>query len=123
MPKPFVHLHLHSQYSLLDGANRLDDVLAAGKDAGMPAMALTDRIPTGSIGAFAAVGSLVEGFADELFDRFYGPALGPDAVADWDVLASSSFFPAAVADGRPRPVHAGSRRSPTRRACPRPSSR
>ena len=25
----FVHLHLHSQYSLLDGANRLDDVIQA----------------------------------------------------------------------------------------------
>jgi DNA polymerase III subunit alpha len=39
----FVHLHLHSQYSLLDGANRLDDVLAAAREAGMPAMALTDH--------------------------------------------------------------------------------
>jgi len=39
----FAHLHLHSQYSLLDGANRLDDVLAAAKDAGMPALALTDH--------------------------------------------------------------------------------
>ena len=39
----FVHLHLHSQYSLLDGANRLDDVLTAGHEAGMPAMALTDH--------------------------------------------------------------------------------
>ncbi len=39
----FVHLHLHSQFSLLDGANRLDDVLGAASDAGMPAMALTDH--------------------------------------------------------------------------------
>ncbi len=39
----FVHLHLHSQYSLLDGANRLDDVLGAAKSEGMPAMALTDH--------------------------------------------------------------------------------
>ncbi len=39
----FVHLHLHSQYSLLDGANRLDDVLAAAVAAGMPALALTDH--------------------------------------------------------------------------------
>ena len=39
----FVHLHLHSQYSLLDGANRLDDVLAAAAAAGQPAMALTDH--------------------------------------------------------------------------------
>src|ERR1700687_6064736 len=39
----FVHLHLHSQYSLLDGANRLDDVIGAAAGAGMPAMALTDH--------------------------------------------------------------------------------
>ncbi len=39
----FVHLHLHSQYSLLDGANRLDDVIGAAAAAGMPAMALTDH--------------------------------------------------------------------------------
>jgi DNA polymerase-3 subunit alpha len=39
----FAHLHLHSQYSLLDGANRLDDVIAAAKSAGMPALALTDH--------------------------------------------------------------------------------
>jgi DNA polymerase-3 subunit alpha len=39
----FVHLHLHSQFSLLDGANRLDDVIAAVGAAGMPAVALTDH--------------------------------------------------------------------------------
>ncbi|MDP9122400.1 MAG: PHP domain-containing protein, partial [Acidobacteriota bacterium] len=39
----FVHLHLHSQFSLLDGANRLDDVIGAAAEAGMPAMALTDH--------------------------------------------------------------------------------
>ena len=38
-----VHLHLHSQYSLLDGANRLDDLLEAARAADMPAMALTDH--------------------------------------------------------------------------------
>ncbi len=42
-PTPFAHLHLHSQYSLLDGANRLDDVIGAAKQAGMPALALTDH--------------------------------------------------------------------------------
>ncbi len=39
----FVHLHLHSQYSLLDGANRMKDVVTAAAEAGMPAMALTDH--------------------------------------------------------------------------------
>ena len=39
----FVHLHLHSQFSLLDGANRLGDVIDAAKAAEMPAVALTDH--------------------------------------------------------------------------------
>jgi DNA polymerase-3 subunit alpha len=39
----FVHLHLHSQYSLLDGANRLDDLLQAAVEKEMPAVALTDH--------------------------------------------------------------------------------
>jgi DNA polymerase-3 subunit alpha len=39
----FVHLHLHSQYSLLDGANRLDDVIGTAVSMGMPAVALTDH--------------------------------------------------------------------------------
>ena len=32
----FVHLHLHSQFSLLDGANRLDDVIKAAVEAACP---------------------------------------------------------------------------------------
>jgi len=39
----FVHLHLHSQYSLLDGANRLDDLVQAAVETEMPAVALTDH--------------------------------------------------------------------------------
>ena len=39
----FAHLHLHTQFSLLDGANRLGDVIHAAKAADMPAIALTDH--------------------------------------------------------------------------------
>ncbi|MFA5561297.1 MAG: DNA polymerase III subunit alpha [Eubacteriales bacterium] len=39
----FVHLHLHSEYSLLDGACRLRDIAAAVKAAGQSAVALTDH--------------------------------------------------------------------------------
>ncbi|MCU0662724.1 MAG: DNA polymerase III subunit alpha [Myxococcota bacterium] len=39
----FVHLHLHSQYSLLDGAVRLPDLLKRVKEMGMPAVAVTDH--------------------------------------------------------------------------------
>ena len=39
----FVHLHTHSQYSLLDGACRLDDVIKMAKEYKMPALAITDH--------------------------------------------------------------------------------
>lgn len=41
--KPFVHLHVHSEYSLLDGANRCSALAAATRDMGMNAVALTDH--------------------------------------------------------------------------------
>ncbi|HMP90735.1 MAG TPA: DNA polymerase III subunit alpha [Kiritimatiellia bacterium] len=40
---PFVHLHFHSEYSLLDGANRLDKACARAAELGMSALALTDH--------------------------------------------------------------------------------
>ncbi|SEA06988.1 DNA polymerase III, alpha subunit [Desulfuromusa kysingii] len=39
----FVHLHLHSQYSLLDGAIKLDELIARAKEFKMPAIAVTDH--------------------------------------------------------------------------------
>ncbi len=39
----FIHLHVHSQYSFLDGASSLESLLKKAKKLGMPAMALTDH--------------------------------------------------------------------------------
>ena len=39
----FIHLHVHSQYSFLDGASTLDKLLEEAKRMGMPAMAITDH--------------------------------------------------------------------------------
>ncbi len=39
----FVHLHLHSEYSLLDGACRIKDLVARCKELQMPAVAVTDH--------------------------------------------------------------------------------
>ena len=39
----FVHLHVHTQYSLLDGMIRLDDLFKKAKEYAMPAMAITDH--------------------------------------------------------------------------------
>jgi DNA polymerase-3 subunit alpha len=39
----FVHLHVHTEYSMLDGAARIKEVLAEASRLGMPAVAITDH--------------------------------------------------------------------------------
>ena len=43
MASQFVHLHLHTQYSLLDGANQIDPLIHQIKSFGQPAVAITDH--------------------------------------------------------------------------------
>jgi len=40
---PFVHLHFHSEFSLLDGANQIGKSVERAAELGMPALALTDH--------------------------------------------------------------------------------
>ena len=39
----FVHLHVHTQYSLLDGANKIGPLIEHAKSSGMEALAITDH--------------------------------------------------------------------------------
>jgi DNA polymerase-3 subunit alpha len=39
----FVHLHVHSEYSMLDGLSHVQDLVAQAGALGMPALALTDH--------------------------------------------------------------------------------
>ncbi len=43
LPDQFVHLHLHTEYSTLDGACRIDDIVKKAAKLGMPAVAMTDH--------------------------------------------------------------------------------
>src|SRR5207237_1089139 len=43
MSDSFVHLHLHTEFSMLDGAARIDDVMAAAAADGQPAIGITDH--------------------------------------------------------------------------------
>lgn len=43
MPGSFVHLHNHTEYSLLDGAVHIKDLIAECSRMGMPAVAVTDH--------------------------------------------------------------------------------
>ncbi len=40
---PFVHLHVHSEYSLLDGAARIKELPKRAKELGQSALAITDH--------------------------------------------------------------------------------
>ena len=41
--RPFVHLHVHTQYSLFDGMCRIPEMVARAKELNMPAVAITDH--------------------------------------------------------------------------------
>ena len=43
MAKSFTHLHVHTEYSMLDGASRIGDVVAAAAADGQPAIGITDH--------------------------------------------------------------------------------
>jgi len=65
----FVHLHTHSEYSLLDGANRIPDLVAHVKKLGMDSLAVTDH---GNMHAAWA-------FYEEARDQGIRPILGFEA--------------------------------------------
>ncbi|MBN1336827.1 MAG: DNA polymerase III subunit alpha [Deltaproteobacteria bacterium] len=55
----FVHLHVHSQYTLLDGTASPGALLARARELGQPALALTDRCNLfGAVEFFKAAGAL-----------------------------------------------------------------
>jgi DNA polymerase-3 subunit alpha len=43
MSTPFVHLHLHTEYSLIDGTVRIRQLIDKARELGMPAVAVTDQ--------------------------------------------------------------------------------
>ena len=69
----FVHLHIHSEFSLLDGANRIKDLPVRAKELGMDAIALTDHgVMYGAIDFYKACKK--EGIKVDYFKRGF---------ADW----------------------------------------
>ena len=43
MSNSFTHLHVHTEYSMLDGASRLDEIVKAAVADGQPALGITDH--------------------------------------------------------------------------------
>ena len=86
MSQPFVHLHNHSDYSLLDGACRLDRLIARAAAMKMPALALTDH---GNM--FGAV---------EFYDAAHAAGIKPIIGCEVYVAHGSRGDKTRTADGR-----------------------
>jgi DNA polymerase III subunit alpha len=90
-PLRFVHLHVHTDYSLLDGACRVDELLDTTARRGMPAVAVTDH---GNL--FAAAN-----FYNEAVKRNVKPIIGCEVyVAKGSRHDRGEKAPAADASGR-----------------------
>ncbi len=72
MTPPFVHLHVHSDYSPMRGVSSLDTLCGVAKAQGMPALALTDT--NGLYGAIR--------FIDVAKQRGLRPILGAEVLTD-----------------------------------------
>lgn len=77
MPTPFVHLHVHSHYSLLRALPKLDELVKAAKAAGMDTVALTD---------YGAVYGVIE-FIQECQKKELKPIIGQCAYVALDKLS------------------------------------
>ena len=94
----FVHLHLHSEYSLLDGACRIKDIPARVKACGQDAVAITDHgVMYGAVAFWEAckkegvkpiIGCEVYVAPDSRFDK----SVGADGYADHLVLLCENMI-------------------------------
>mgnify|MGYP002508355766 CR=1 FL=1 len=92
--EPFVHLHNHTAYSLLDGASKIEDLIKRAQELNMPAMAITDH------GVSAA--SLAPSKSSCRIFCATSPAIQPDSAMSpsW-YCAKSSLSTLGLRQGKP----------------------
>jgi DNA polymerase III subunit alpha len=81
MRNPFVHLHAHSEFSLLDGYGKIEDILQTAFLQGHPAHAITDH---GTVSSFCKIAKLEQKKREEWGG--FKPIYGVEAymVEDWN---------------------------------------
>ena len=74
---PFTHLHVHTEYSLLDGSNKIKEYVAQVKKLGMTSAAITDHgvMYVGCIDFYKAAGGRNRRSWDAKFMRRAGQPL------------------------------------------------
>ena len=90
----FVHLHLHTEYSLLDGACRIQDLVKRVKELGQTAVAITDH-------------GVMYGCVD-----FYKACVAEDIHPIWCCCARTKLATGTCPTWFPRPTWTGSTASP-----------
>jgi len=81
----FVHLRLHTEFSVVDGTNRIDDVVAAAAADGQPALGITDLNNLfGAIKFYKAARG--KGVKPLIGAEILCEGLGTDAQASWRML-------------------------------------
>ena len=85
--KPFVHLHLHTEYSLLDGATKISKIFKACKERNFPAVAITDH---GNMHGVVAFVSKAKDYNKENPDFPVKPILGCEFYVVDDLYDKSS---------------------------------
>ena len=71
----FTHLHVHTEYSLLDGAARIKDVVARAKELGMESLAITDHGVMEVYGIHRGYEGLIDGEIDQMDRNSVGDIL------------------------------------------------
>ncbi len=115
----FVHLHVHSPFSFLDGASGIEDLVAAAAGFGMPALALTDHDGVGGAVRFhracAAAGIKPVQWAEVTLEGGFHLVLladGPEGYANLCRLLTSAHLENPRGEPRVSPAslaaHAGS---------------
>ncbi len=91
---PFVHLHVHSNFSFLDGASHVEQLVARAAELGQPALALTDH--DGLYGAVRFAKACAKHGIKPIFgaevrvESLLEPAASPDGSPDGAPLSSAS---------------------------------
>ncbi len=100
----FVHLHVHTEYSLLDGFSNIKKLVKRAKELGMPAVAITDHGTMFGVIEFfnAAKAAGVKPIIG--LEAYLAPAAWPTAIRKLDKSSSHLLLLAENADRLPEPA-------------------
>ena len=87
----FTHLHVHTEYSLLDGAARIRELVSRAKELGMDSLAITDH---GNMYG-AIIGGMFFGFAETFISAYISTSY-KDCISFGILIIILTFMPTGI---------------------------